>query len=177
MFFHDFGKPLCRKTDKNGTDHFKGHQKVGAEIVEPILKRLRYDNKTVKTVTNLIAIHDLKAPKTKVEAKLLLSQIGVDSYRALIKIKRADCRGKAQPHAIDEKLAHMEEYFNEILKNNECYTLAQLAVNGSDLKAAGITDGKEIRDTLSRLLETVIREECPNEKEALLSKICETRTL
>lgn len=177
MFFHDFGKPLCRKTDKNGTDHFKGHQKVGAEIVEPILKRLRYDNKTVKTVTNLIAIHDLKAPKTKVEAKLLLSQIGVDSYRALIKIKRADCRGKAQPHAIDEKLAHMEEYFNEILKNNECYTLAQLAVNGEDLKTAGITDGKEIRDTLSRLLETVIREECPNEKAALLSKICETRTL
>lgn len=171
MFFHDFGKPLCRKTDENSTDHFKGHQKVGAEIVEPILKRLRYDSKTVKTVTNLIAIHDLKSPKTKAEAKLLLSQIGVDNYRALISIKRADCRGKAQPHAIDEKLRHMEEFLTEILEKNECYSLGQLAVNGNDLKAVGITDGKEIRDTLNRLLHLVIREVCINERTALLNTL------
>ena len=79
MFFHDFGKPFCRKTDQNGTDHFKGHQKVGAEIVAPILKRLRYDNSTVKDVTGWIAIHDLKSPKTKIEEKQLLSEIGVDN--------------------------------------------------------------------------------------------------
>ncbi|MGN0572099.1 MAG: CCA tRNA nucleotidyltransferase [Candidatus Fimenecus sp.] len=169
MFFHDFGKPLCRKTDANGTDHFKGHQKVGAEIVEPILKRLRYDNSTVKTVTGWIAIHDLKSPKTKIEAKQLLSRIGVDNYQALIEIKRADCRGKATPHAIDEKLQRMEAFLAEILENNECYDLRGLAVNGDDLKAAGITDGKEIRDTLNRLLEQVITEQCENECSALLA--------
>lgn len=169
MFFHDFGKPFCRKTDKNGTDHFKGHQKVSAEIVEPILKRLRYDNSTVKTVTGWIAIHDLNAPKTKIEAKRLLSQIGEENYRALIKIKRADCRGKASPHAIDEKLRRMEGFLAEILENKECYSLRFLAVNGDDLKAVGITDGKEIRDTLNRLLDLVITEQCENERTALLA--------
>lgn len=171
MFFHDFGKPLCRRTDENGQDHFKGHQKIGAEIVEPILKRLRYDNSTVKTVTGWIAIHDLKSPKTKIEAKQLLSKIGVDNYRALIKIKRADNRGKAQPHAIDEKLRRMEEFLSEILENNECYNLRGLAVNGDDLKAAGILDGKAIRDTLNRLLDCVIQAECANETETLLARI------
>lgn len=169
MFFHDFGKPRCRKTDENGTDHFKGHQKVGAEIVMPILKRLRYDNDTVKTVTDLIAIHDLNAPKSKIEAKELLHAIGEEHYRALIKIKQADCRGKAQPHAIDEKLLRMENYLEEILQNHECYSLKQLAINGNDLKALGITDGIEIRDTLNRLLELVIQEACENERTALLA--------
>ncbi|MGN0520973.1 MAG: CCA tRNA nucleotidyltransferase [Candidatus Fimenecus sp.] len=174
MFFHDFGKPLCRKTDANATDHFKGHQKVGAELVEPILKRLRYDNSTVKTVTGWIAIHDLKSPKTKIEAKQLLSRIGEDNYRALIKIKRADCRGKAQPHAIDEKLRRMEDFLTEILDNHECYDLRGLAVNGDDLKEAGITDGKAIRDTLNGLLEEVIKEQCENERETLLARIQQT---
>lgn len=169
MFFHDFGKPFCRKTDLNGTDHFKGHQKVGAEIVEPILKRLRYDNSTVKDVTGWIAIHDLKSPKTKIEAKQLLSEIGIDNYRALMKIKRADNYGKAQPHAIDEKLRRMEDFLSEILENHECYDLHGLAVNGDDLKAAGITDGKEIRDALNRLLELVITEQYKNERSALLT--------
>lgn len=171
MFFHDFGKPVCRKTDENGQDHFKGHQKVGAEIVKPILKRLRYDNSTVKDVTGWIAIHDLKSPKTKIEAKQLLSEIGVDNYRALIKIKRADNRGKAQPHAIDEKLRRMADFLAEILENHECYDLRGLAVNGDDLKAAGIPDGKAIRDALNGLLGLVITEQCGNEPSALLAHI------
>lgn len=171
MFFHDFGKPVCRKTDENGQDHFKGHQKVGAEIVKPILKRLHYDNSTVKTVTGWIAIHDLKSPKTKIEAKQLLSEIGVDNYRALIKIKRADNRGKAQPYAIDEKLRRMADFLAEILENHECYDLRGLAVNGDDLKAVGITDGKAIRDALNGLLGLVITEQCGNEPSALLAHI------
>lgn len=169
MFFHDFGKPACKTTDSNGISHFKGHQKVGAEIVEPILKRLRFDNKTVKTVTARIAIHDLKAPKTKIEAKRLLSEIGLDAYRDLIEIKRADNRAKAEPHAIDEKLRHMEALLSEILENGECFSLKTLAVNGNTLKSIGIEDGKEIKRTLDFLLDAVLLEECRNEREALLT--------
>ena len=98
----------------------------------------------------------------------MLSKIGADDYRALIKIKRADNRGKAQPHAIDEKLRRMADFLAEILENHECYDLRGLAVNGDDLKAVGITDGKAIRDALNGLLGLVITEHCKNEKDALL---------
>lgn len=168
MFFHDFGKPVCRHTDADGTDHFKGHEQKSAEIVEPILRRLRYDNHTVKTVTERIRIHDTKSAVTKVRAKKLLSEIGIENYRALMDIKRADCRGKADPHAIDEKLQKMDALLTEILRNGECYALKQLAVNGNDLKAIGIADGKSIHDVLDALLLAVIEERRPNEKAALL---------
>lgn len=171
MFFHDFAKPLCRRTDENGTDHFKGHEKTGSELVRPILTRLRYPRKTVDTVTELIAIHDTKSPKTKVEAKQLLRKIGVGHYRQLIKIKRADNRAKADPHAIDKKLLQMENYLSEISESGECYCLKDLAINGNDLKAAGISDGPEIQRKLNWLLDAVISEACPNEKTALLAKL------
>lgn len=168
MFFHDFGKPACRRTDSDGTDHFKGHEQKSAEIAEPILRRLRYDNRTVKTVTERIRIHDTKSAVTKVQAKKLLSKIGVDNYRALMDMKRADCRGKAEPHAIDEKLQKMDALLTEILTNNECFSLKQLSVNGNDLKNIGMTDGKTICAALEALLCAVIEERCPNEKAALL---------
>ena len=99
----------------------------------------------------------------------MLSKIGADNYRALILIKRADNRGKAQPHAIDGKLQCMEALLSEILENEECYSLRQLAVNGDDLKTAGITDGKQIHSTLQMLLESVITGACENERAALLT--------
>lgn len=168
MFFHDFGKPACRRTDSDGTDHFKGHEQKSAELAEPILRRLRYDNHTVKTVTERIRIHDTKSAVTKVQAKKLLCKIGVENYRALMEIKRADCRGKADPHAIDEKLQKMDAFLTEILENQECFTLKQLAVNGNDLKAVGVADGKIIHTVLENSLLAVIENRCPNEKSALL---------
>ena len=169
MFFHDFGKPKCKTIDANGTAHFKGHQRVGAEIVHPILKRLRYDNKMVERVTFLVSIHDLKAPRDKIEAKILLSKIGAEAYADLIKIKRADNRGKAKPHKIDQKLEVMQNLLSEILEKKECYSLSSLAVNGNDLKPFCENDGKKIKAGLDFLLDAVILENCTNEKEALLT--------
>ena len=169
MFFHDFGKPACRRADENGVAHFKGHAAVSAELTEQILRRLRYPNKTVRRVTRLVEIHDTKAPRDRIQAKKLLASLGEEDYRALIAIKRADCRGKAQPHAIDGKLANMERFLTEILENGDCVSLHSLAVNGDDLLAAGVPAGAGLRKTLDWLLDAVIEERCPNEKGALLS--------
>ncbi len=168
MFFHDFGKPICRRTDENGRDHFKGHGAVSVGIAEAVLKRLRYDHKTVEEVTTLVRIHDTKAPRSKAEAKRLLAQIGVAHYRALVKIKRADTRAKADPHALDERLERMEALLEEILQNGECYSISMLAINGNDLQAAGVPYGQTVRAGLEGLLDAVIDGRCPNEKDALL---------
>ena len=169
MFFHDFGKPACRRVDENGIAHFKGHAAVSASLTEQILRRLRFSNKTVRHVTRLVEIHDTKAPPGRLQAKKLLASLGEEDYRALIAIKRADCRGKAQPHAIDGKLANMERFLTEILENGDCVSLHSLAVNGDDLLAAGVPAGAGLRKTLDWLLDAVIEERCPNEKGALLS--------
>ena len=51
-----------------------------------------------------------------------------------------------------------------------CCRVSQLAVNGRDLMAAGIPAGPGLRRVLEALLDSVIREECPNERDALLAR-------
>ena len=48
---------------------------------------------------------------------------------------------------------------------------SQLAVNGRDLMAAGVPAGPGIRKVLEALLDGVIREEYPNERQALLAAV------
>ena len=40
MLLHDIAKPVVRKTDENGRDHFKTHASVGEKMSKEILRRL-----------------------------------------------------------------------------------------------------------------------------------------
>ncbi len=60
------------------------------------------------------------------------------------------------------------ELFDEIINNNECYSLAQLDINGSDLFHNGISNGKEIGEKLNFLLNLVIEGKAENKKAELL---------
>ena len=173
MLLHDIAKPLCKTTDLNGVDHFKGHAYLGETMARDILKRLRYDNATVNRVSHLIGLHSERAPKSKIESKLMLCEIGVDDYKAFMKIRRADCLAKANPHSHDEKLKNMQTFLDEIEKNNECWSLAQLKINGNDLKQLGFKSGKKLSAVLRALLFEVIEEEIPNDSEELKKRACE----
>ncbi len=168
MFFHDIAKPECKTTDINGTDHFKGHAVIGEKMTADILKRMKYDSKTVNKVSRLVGLHSERSPKSKTEAKLMLCEIGEEYYKEFMKIRRADCSAKADPHSHDEKLKNMQLFLDEINRNNECYSLKQLDINGTDIKALGITDGKQISKILTTLLFAVIEEKCANEKDKLI---------
>ena len=52
-----------------------------------------------------------------------------------------------------------------------CCRVSQLSLNGRDLMAAGIPAGPGIRKVLEALLDGVIREEYPNERQALLAEV------
>ncbi len=170
MLFHDIGKPLAKTTDINGIDHFKGHATIGAKMCVDILKRLRYDNKTVERVSTLVAIHSECCPKTKAEAKLMLCEVGEEYYRNFMRVRRADCLAKADPHSPDKELKKMQALLDEITENNECYSLKELKINGNDIKALGVTDGKAINRILQKLLFEVIRDNKKNSKSRLIAR-------
>ena len=170
MFFHDIAKPLCRKTDEYGVDHFKGHALLGAEMAENILKRMRYSKAVTSKVCKLISLHSEPCPKTKQQAKLFLSLHGEETYEDFIKVRRADMLAKADPHSQDEKLDNMLSFLNEIRQNGECRSLSSLAVNGNDLKAAGITKGQEIKRVLDLELK-MKRKNCYSLRKSLQNKL------
>lgn len=57
----------------------------------------------------------------------------------------------------------------ELRAENACLTVKDLAVNGNDLLALGY-QGKSIGETLNALLEGVLDEALPNERQALLDR-------
>ena len=57
----------------------------------------------------------------------------------------------------------------QIREAGECVVLKDLCVNGKDLLALGIPAGKRLGEILNRLLDCVIDERLPNEREALLA--------
>ena len=56
MLFHDMGKPAMKTTDEKGNDHFKGHALESEKIARTVLKRLKFDNETIRIVTKLVCI-------------------------------------------------------------------------------------------------------------------------
>ena len=67
-----------------------------------------------------------------------------------------------------EIFPRIREILTEIKAENSCLSLKELAVNGHDLMALGYT-GKAVGQCLNALLEQVLDEKLPNEKEALLT--------
>lgn len=54
---HDAAKPHTRSVSPDGQIHFFGHERVGAEIAERLLRRLGADRHTVTSVARLVALH------------------------------------------------------------------------------------------------------------------------
>ena len=89
----------------------------------------------------------------------------------LCTVQRIAALGTAmQPeHAAD--FAALSELAEQLDADGVCCRVSQLAVNGRDLMAAGIPAGPGIRKVLEALLDGVIREEYPNERQALLAAV------
>ena len=89
----------------------------------------------------------------------------------LCTVQRLAALGTAlQPeHAAD--FAALSELAEQLDADGVCCRVSQLAVNGRDLMAAGVPAGPGIRKILEALLDGVIREEYPNERQALLAAV------
>ena len=55
--FHDVGKPLCKSLKPDGNSSYKEHEIISSNLAETILKRLKFDNSTIKEVSWLIKKH------------------------------------------------------------------------------------------------------------------------
>ncbi len=170
MFFHDIAKPLCLKFDSRGIGHFAMHPQKGKEIAEAVLKRLKYDSKTIKVVSFLILYHDTALPPDKVTVKKWLMKYGRALMQLLFEVKIAD--NMAKNRSFPQRLIEAKEgraTLRKIIKNDECYSLEQLNIKGGDLIEAGFPESRKVGEMLDKLLLAVIEEKVQNEKSKLLS--------
>lgn len=176
VFFHDIGKPHCYQDGEDGIRHFKGHGRVSADMTDKIMKRLRFDNDTREKVVELVYYHDATFEVGKKYIKRWLNKIGEEQFRRLLNVRRADIKAQADMNQETrlQKIDNIGYILEEVLQDEECFSLKDLAVNGKDLIEIGYKPGKEIGDVLNNLLDSVISGEYINEKEKLL-EIAERR--
>ena len=172
VFFHDFGKPHSYQDGEDGIRHFKCHGKVSADITDSIMKRLRFDNETRNNVVELVYYHDATFEVGKKYVKRWLNKIGEKQFRRLLQVKKADNKAQNLELSSDriKELSEIEALIDEVLQEDECFSLKDLAINGKDLMSIGYKSGKELGNTLNKLLQFVIDGDCPNEKEKLLQE-------
>lgn len=177
MLFHDFGKPVVKKTD-GGRDIFYKHPEVSAQMCRKILKRLKFDNHTLEKVYRLVKWHGLKYLPNDVSVRRALNRVGSDIFEDFIKVQRADISAK-NPAVVPKKmkqLAEKEAIYRKIIRRGDCFNVKMLAVNGKDLIQAGIPQGPILGAVLERLVERVIDEPELNEREKLLELADEVKT-
>lgn len=170
MLLHDLGKYETRTTDEQGTDHFYGHGKAGEELAKKILRRLKFDNDTIRQVTKLVLWHDYRVTPERKAVRRAVNKVGEDLFPLLLKIQRADYQAQSEYRREEkmQRLSQVEEIYNEILENKECVSLKTLAVTGRDLIHEGMKPGPQLGATLQQLLEVVLEQPEMNEKEKLL---------
>ena len=172
MLMHDMGKPSCKTTDEQGIDHFYGHQEVSAQMANDILRRLKSDNETRRSVSKLVRYHDLTCGLTGKSVRKAISLIGEDLFPLYLEVKDADTRAQSD-FRFQEKMDYLEEVrhlYRKILEEGDCLSLKDLAVNGKDLIAAGMKPGREIGEVLEAMYCDVIDDPEHNNKEYLMEK-------
>ena len=172
MLLHDFGKPGTRTTDDRGIDHFRGHPEESYRIAKTILRRLKYDNDTYRKVTTLVRYHDLRMRLTEPAVRKAIVRVGEDLFPLYLEIQHADTMAQSLFQR-DDKLAYTAELrriYNRIMFRGDCLNLKDLAVNGSDIIAAGVRPGREVGSILAQMLEDVLNVPEHNDKGYLMGR-------
>lgn len=171
MLLHDCAKPLMKTMDSAGVAHFKGHDAKGEEAAKKILRRLKFDNDTMRKVCRLVRWHDYRMPAKPLEVRRAMYKIGEDIFSYYLEVRKADlaAQGDYLKEEKENNIRGVEMCYREIQEKKQCVSLKELAVGGNDLIAAGMNPGKEIGDTLKKLLDYVIEHPEANQKEELLN--------
>ena len=171
MLFQDMGKPVMKATDENGRDHFKGHAIASEQIAKTVMKRLKFDNDTIRKVTKLVAYHDYRMEPTGANVRRAMHEIGVELFPYYLAVRLADTKAQSsyERRGKLENIIQIRELYRNALRNKECVTLKDLAVTGTDLINLGIAPGKELGTLLNELLDMVIEDPAWNQK----GKLCD----
>lgn len=172
LLLHDIGKIKTRSVGDDGRIHFYDHEFAGSEMIVDILKRLKYDNKTIEIVQFLVKNHmrtknfgnDCVKIKTKSFNKLAYICKNEYLYKALARV--IDCDNNS--HKAEHIITGQYDYFMNHLDDAHKMFNYKLPVDGNDvMEVLGIPAGVMVKKVLDKLIvrafpnpDTLTRESC-----------------
>lgn len=156
---HDVGKPpTFEKLDRI---RFNGHDRVGAEMAEKICKELRFSNKQIQLISDLIRDHLKFKDVTKMRESTLKRFISKPHFDQHLKLHLADCLAS---HGIMEAYDFIKDKLEEF-KNVEIRPLP--LINGKDLIKIGYEPGPIFSEIISKVEEQQLEGLITNKEDAM----------
>ncbi len=142
VLLHDVGKPPTARIGpgRDGTERirFDGHDKTGAAIAEAILKRLRFPNAFIKTVTHCVRNHMRFMHVREMRRAKLRTLVASPTFDIELELHRVDCLAS---HGDLENYTFLKRYRETLAAEP---ALPRAWIRGEDLIALGIPEGPEI---------------------------------
>ena len=167
---HDAGKVASFTVDEEGHGHFYGHDKVGAEMADEVLRSLKSPTVLREQTAALIAHHMNPLPEDKKQLRRRISRLGWELTEKLWYLQRADlCSKGADVREGLRQFEQLKSWMEELKQEDACLKIRDLQVDGNDLIELGF-QGKAIGACLQRLFDLVMEEKLPNDRDALLEE-------
>ena len=172
---HDTGKVTTFTRDATGRGHFYGHARDSAAMADTILRRLKAPTALREGVVTLIGRHMTRLQPERKWLRRQVSKFGFSMVESQLALQEADMGSKGTGEDDGSAaFSAVRGLLAELKAEDACLGLKDLAVNGNDLMALGYR-GRKIGTCLDALLEQVVDERLPNEKEALLDWAAENQ--
>jgi len=161
VLMHDIAKPVTAERDaKTGAIHFYGHEKVGAEIAEKILQRLRFPKKQIDEIVTCVLHHmqfkDVKQMRKATLRRLLLRE----TFLLELELHKLDCLGSHGDLELYDFLVKQAEE----LKMKPA--IRPPLLTGKDLIELGMKPGKELGAMLHEVREKQLQDELKTPRQA-----------
>lgn len=161
VLLHDIGKPPCFSRDETGRIRFNGHEHVGAEMAEDILRRLKFSNHDIHAAVEMVRHHMAFKDTKNMRLSKLRRFMARETFEEELELHRVDCQSS---HGIldiyDFLKTKREEFRNEPV-------IPPRLVNGDDLIALGWKPGPKFREVLEVIQNRQLEGSLTSKEEAL----------
>ena len=181
---HDIAKP---RTDM-GNGHFYGHDKMGSDLAEQIMKRMKFSQTEIKRVKILIENHMFHYPHIKENmtdqereniekhewtdsaVRRFIQRVGEENIDDLFKLRLADAQSNPSTAFKPDEITVLQRRISEVRKQDMALKVTDLDITGQDLMDIEIKKGPKMGIILNELLDMVIEDPLLNTKEKLVEK-------
>jgi poly(A) polymerase len=155
VLFHDVAKPVTARVDETGRIRFNEHDRVGAEMTEAIMRRLRFSGAEIDATVEMVRQHMVFKDVPKMRVAKLKRFMARPTFDEELELHRVDC--ESSHRMLDNYeflLRKREEFANEPI-------IPPPIVRGDDLIALGLKPGPKFGEILeaveTRQLEGTLR--------------------
>lgn len=145
VLFHDIGKPPTFGVDENGRIRFNGHDRIGAEMTELAMQRLRFSRAEMEATVEMVRQHMVFKDVPKMRVAKLKRFMARPTFQDELELHRVDC---ASSHGMLDNYEFLLQKRDEFLEEP---IIPPPLVRGDDLIRLGMKPGPRFGKILEAL--------------------------